>query len=226
MIRMELKGKVINFLGDSITEGAGVSDIKNNRYDNVMLQKCGLKKVNNYGIGGTRIAYQRHPSEKARHDLDFCGRAFDMDKDADVIIVFGGVNDYGHGDAPFGTVGDTSRETFCGSVDYLCRIIRSLYPKAIPVFLAPAHCLGDKETSVSIDRTVYATEERPLSDYVEAILAIAPMHGFHTLSLYDELGLDPNDPDVYATYTTDGLHYNDLGHRIIADHVIRFIESI
>ena len=31
---MELKGKTINFLGDSITEGVGVSDIQNNRYDN------------------------------------------------------------------------------------------------------------------------------------------------------------------------------------------------
>ena len=83
---MDLKGKTINFLGDSITEGCGVTDIEANRYDNVIKRKCQLKKVNNYGIGGTRIAYQRHPSQKARYDQDFCARSYDMDKSADIII--------------------------------------------------------------------------------------------------------------------------------------------
>ena len=50
---MDLKGKTINFLGDSITEGCGVTDIEANRYDNVIKRNCQLKKVNNYGIGGT-----------------------------------------------------------------------------------------------------------------------------------------------------------------------------
>ena len=33
---MELKNKSVNFLGDSITAGAGVKDIPANRYDNVL----------------------------------------------------------------------------------------------------------------------------------------------------------------------------------------------
>ena len=66
---MELKGKTINFLGDSITEGAGVSDIQNNRYDNRLKAMLELKKLNNYGIGGTRIAHQSVPSEEPRYDL-------------------------------------------------------------------------------------------------------------------------------------------------------------
>ena len=36
---MDLKGKTINFLGDSITEGCGVSDVEANRYDNVIKRK-------------------------------------------------------------------------------------------------------------------------------------------------------------------------------------------
>ena len=60
---MELKGKVINFLGDSITEGSGVSDIANCRYDNVIHREYGLAAHNNYGIGGTRLAYQKNPSQ-------------------------------------------------------------------------------------------------------------------------------------------------------------------
>ena len=90
---MELKGKVIDFLGDSITEGVGVSDRKNNRYDNVLKRECGLKETYNYGVGGSRIAHQRTPSAKPRHDLCFCGRAYDLNKTADVIVVYGGIND-------------------------------------------------------------------------------------------------------------------------------------
>ncbi len=75
---MELKNKTINFLGDSITEGVGVSDIKNSRYDNRLKEMLELKKVNNYGMGGTRIAHQSVPSEEPRYDLCFCGRAYDM----------------------------------------------------------------------------------------------------------------------------------------------------
>lgn len=222
---MELKGKIVNFLGDSITEGRGVLD-QQNRYDNILCQQCGFLKTNNYGVSGTRIAYQVTPSLNARHDLDFCGRAYDMDKSADIIIVYGGVNDYGHGDAPFGEVGDLSRKTFCGSVAFLCRTIRELYPNAVPVFLTPAHCLGDREVSHSANRPATAIEHRPLKDYVDAILAIAPTYGFYTLNLYEELGLDPNDPEIYQKYAPDGLHYNDLGHQVIAEKVRALLESI
>lgn len=102
---MELKGKIIDFLGDSITEGVGVRDIENNRYDNILKRKYGLKAVYNYGIGGTRYAHQSKPSLKPRHDLCFCGRAFNLNPDADIIVVYGGVNDYIHGDAPIGNWG-------------------------------------------------------------------------------------------------------------------------
>ena len=71
---MELKGKIIDFLGDSITEGVGVCD-QNNRYDNVVHRRLELAAHYNYGIGGTRLAHQSAPSETPRYDLCFCGRA-------------------------------------------------------------------------------------------------------------------------------------------------------
>ncbi len=36
---MKLEGLTVNFLGDSITEGTGVTNIPENRYDN-RLKKC------------------------------------------------------------------------------------------------------------------------------------------------------------------------------------------
>ena len=73
---MNLNGLTINFLGDSITEGTGVTDRANCRFDNRLVKLCNLAKANNYGIGGTRLAHQIHPSEKPRYDLCFCGRAY------------------------------------------------------------------------------------------------------------------------------------------------------
>lgn len=45
----------------------------------------------------------------------FCGRLDEMDKNADAVVVFGGTNDYGHGDAPFGLFTDRTDETFYGA---------------------------------------------------------------------------------------------------------------
>lgn len=220
---MKLEGKIINFLGDSITEGVGVIDKDNNRFDNILFHECKLKKVNNYGVGGTRIAHQTFPSDKPRHDLEFCGRAFDMDPNADIVIVYGGVNDYFHGDAPFGTYEDTDRTTFCGSVYWLCNFINETYPDSEHIFIAPARTEGDLCASKSERKPKTAKEQRPLKDYVDAIMTIASKCGFKTLSFYDSLGLNPNDPEIKEKYTIDGIHFNDEAHHIIAEKIKNFL---
>ena len=45
---MNVKGFKVNFLGDSITFGVGVSDIPNCRYDNRIAKMLELSKVNNH----------------------------------------------------------------------------------------------------------------------------------------------------------------------------------
>jgi len=220
---MKLQGKIINFLGDSITEGYGVVDIENNRFDNVLKRLCGLKAVNNYGIGGTRIAHQFIPSETPRWDLSFCARARDMDKSADIIVVFGGVNDYLHGDAPFGKIGDTSRDTFCGSVDFLISFLKETYPDAALVFLTPAHCIGDGQPSTSPFKYI---EGYPLKNYVNVIEKTAAHYQVPVLNLFEKLGIDPNIKEDCEKYTTDGLHFNDKGHFIIAEKLKSFLEAL
>lgn len=105
---MELKGKKINFLGDSITEGAGTS-CEAARFTCVLKDIAGLSEIRNYGIGGTRIARQQTVTNEKHDKNDYCGRFQSMDDDADIIVVFGGTNDYGHGDAPFGSFSTARR---------------------------------------------------------------------------------------------------------------------
>ena len=117
---MQLEGKTINFLGDSITQGVGVSALEF-VYPNLIKEKYGLEKANNYGISGTRFAKQTKPSDEPSFDLDFCSRVAEMDPDADAVVVFGGTNDFGHGDAPLGCPDDRTKDTFWGACHELMR---------------------------------------------------------------------------------------------------------
>lgn len=222
---MELEGKIISFLGDSNTAGRNVVDKENNRFDNVIFHKCKLKRVNNYGISGTRIAHQRVPSPKARHDGSFCTRAWDMDLQSDIIVVMGGTNDYGHGDAPLGRPGDKTRATFCGAVEHLCGLLKELYPDAVVLFLTPPHSKGDGFPS-SDPRKGSKAKRHILEDYVDMILRIVPKYGFAVFDMFRNLGIDFNNPDDYEKYSFDGLHFNDLGNRMLADKIIEVLKSL
>lgn len=224
---MNIQGFKVNFLGDSITEGVGVSD-QSNRYDQQLKELCGLSAVNCYAISGSRLAHQIAPSEKPRYDLCFCGRAYDMDPTADMIIVYGGVNDYIHGDAPFGKMGDTTPATYCGGVYFLMNFLREAYGEKPILFLAPARCFLRKTVDdlAPSNHARKTTPGLPLRAYVDVILETAKQFDIAALDLYTALGIDPHDAADFETYTTDGLHFNDAGHIKLARCVKDFIESI
>ncbi len=215
---MDLSGKIISFLGDSITEGHSVTDIPNCRYDHIIGKSTGAKETHNYGIGGTRIAHQSRPSEKPRWDLCFCGRAYDMEPASDVIIVFGGTNDYGTGDAPFGTLTDSCPDTYCGGVDFLMRILKELYPNAKIVFLTPLRRQNDEMPATK--------QGKPLWDYCRVIEQKGQEYGIPVLNLYEALDINPNLEYDRLAYTADGLHLNDIGHGMLAQCVLAFLRKL
>lgn len=224
---MELKGKVIDFLGDSITEGVGVSNPAENRYDNRLKAMYGLAATYNYGVGGTRLAHQKVPSEKPRHDLCFRGRAYDLNKSADVVVVYGGVNDYLHGDADFGEMSDRTHRTFCGAVYSLMSFLKEQHPDATVVFMTPAHChykgVSDKQVSI---REMKQADAKPLQAYVDVIKARGKELGVPVLDLFENLGLDPNLESDKENFTVDGLHFNDEGHAYIAKALGDFLTAL
>ena len=127
----------INFLGDSITEGAWAIP-KGKRYSTLVCQMLGATE-NNYGIGGTRIAKQKQLGVGEKDDTDFFTRAQTMDKEADFVFVFGGTNDYGHGDAAIGSLQDVTRNTFYGALKALVEYLISVYGKSRLCFILPLH---------------------------------------------------------------------------------------
>ena len=202
---MELKGLTINFLGDSITEGRGTTG-EDKVFHQIIKEKYGLKHAYNYGIGGTRIARQVVPSKvKPRHDLTFELRSDIMDRNADAVVVFGGTNDFGHGDAPFGNVDSEDIYTFCGAVNSLINKLKRDFSNAKIIFMTPIHRITEMNPS--------NPDGKILEDYVNAIRTICKKHSIPVIDLFEINPLDPADSKLVP----DGLHPSDAGHSIMAE---------
>ena len=213
-----LKGKKINFLGDSITFGAGTSH-NGKRFTSIIAEATGAV-CRNYGIGGTRIARQQVPTEWPEQDLDFNMRAVDMDPDADYVVVFGGTNDFGHGDAPFGKFEDRTVNTFCGALHCLYTTLLNRYPAAKIMVITPLHRQYEDNPKPN--------EAQPLvlKDYVDMIRRTAEYYSLPVLDLYAGSGLQPNVPVIREVFVPDGLHPNDAGQEILATKILHALCSL
>ncbi len=218
---MNLKGLKINFLGDSITEGVGTSG-DGFRFVDRIAQETGAV-CRNYGISGTRLARQRVASWDLSFDKYFGSRVEEMDKDADVVVIFGGTNDYGHGDAPVGDFCDRTVDTFCGAVHCLYRSIIEKYPASKIVVITPLHRVGELDPRVTGPK---GEEPVCLVDFVDIIREIAEYYSLPVLDLFATSGLQPEVGIIQDMYIPDGLHPNDAGHVILANKIKSFLEQL
>lgn len=216
---MNIKGKIIDILGDSIAEGAMASSPLLS-FPSLLSRQYGAI-VNNYGIGGARIARQSN-SKDEYYPYDFNFRATSMDKNADIIIIFGGTNDFGHGDAAIGDEKDTSVYTFCGALNTLIMALKNTYSKAKIIFITPL------ERSNMMNPYGSGYKEKPgalLYTYVNIIIKKAKENNCLVLDLFhdSDFKLDQNgyNPNLFD----DMLHPNDMGHALIAKKIVDFIQK-
>ena len=219
---MILKGATVNFLGDSITQGVGASSLET-RFTDVFAREFGLKTVNNYGISGTRIARQQHPeTDNPFYDQDFCRRFSEMDPNADAVVVFGGTNDFGHGDAPLGTFADRTPDTFTGACHYLMNGLLEMYAGKPVVILTPLHRWNE-----GCPRGDVKTEDvAPLSTYRTILLRVAESYALPVLDLYAVSGIQPTNARNRERLAPDGVHPNDAGYALLAHRIGKFLESL
>ena len=218
---MKLQGKKINFLGDSITEGHGVS-CQENVFHQVMKREYDLAEARNYGVGGSRFARQMVPSEP-QWDQDFCQRATEMEKDADAVVVFGGTNDFGHGDAPIGDFSDCEPNTFYGACHFLFRYLIETYPDAVIAVCTPLHRLNEDDPMGDHRYKVYHYGD--LKTYVAIIREVAEYYSLPVIDLYAKSGIQPKVDIMREKFMPDGLHPNDAGHERIAHVIGNFLLS-
>lgn len=203
------------FFGDSITEGMGASSIEN-CYVKQVGEMLGAE-VWNYGLAGTRIARTKNAkSNLHRRAIDFNLRTVLLETSADRIFVFGGTNDFGHGDAPMGEIGDYSPYTFHGSVNLLFSTLLGMYGKEKIVIILPL-----QRYNHSVKQNAFTGKY--LKDYVDVLRYYVKLYGFKCIDLFEN-GL-PEPPAGISEYFIDGLHPNDKGHKVLAEKICEFIKN-
>ncbi len=222
---MKLEGLKINFLGDSITEGVGASDKTRTVYHAVLKNEAGLAEARNYGISATRFALQKGSDVRPKDGYvdvnSFCERFEKMDDDADAVVVFGGTNDFGHGDADLGTFDDRTADTFYGACHVLFSGLVKKYLGKPIVIMTPLHRCGERNIPLK-PKGQYGI----LKEYVDIIREVAEYYSLPVLDLYAESGLQPEIPQIKEKYVPDGLHPNDNGNAVIAHKLKRFLEAL
>ena len=212
------------FLGDSITMGYGLADPAA-RFPTVFCALAGMTEVN-YGITGTLVA---RSGLSASDGTAFIDRAPAME-DGDLIVVFGGTNDYFWSGTDLGSPDSDDPTRFCGAARLLCRQLTEKYHGKPIVFLLPYRMRGvgnfagghdprDSSFHPSYEPNLFG---RTLADYCGILRDAAKEAGFLLLDLQEDPEIDVSRSDAdYEAFTLDGCHPNEAGHRKIAEKLLR-----
>ena len=201
------KNKIANFLGDSQTE---VNNHKNKIYCDWVKEILGLSKVNNYGISGTTIAKKNTSDNTA-----MCVRYANMDSNADLICVMGGVNDRWF-NCQMGSFGDTDPITFYGAMETLANGLLTKYPGKTIIFITPTE--QNHDGCNSANTTGYTP-----TDFANAMKRVCAKYSIPVFDANTCSGIYPLNQANASIYTTDKLHLNNKGHEVLGNKLSKFI---
>ena len=211
---MDLSSLKINFLGDSITEGF-YADTKQTSYVGRFQTQYPNATIRNYGVGGSCISNKCVWSSE-----DMRARAKRMETDVDLIVIYGGTNDF-HCMTPLGTPEDRTADTFFGAYNLLLDDLFERYPntKIVLCTILPRF----DETWPERDGRVRVA---PLQAYVEIIREIGHIRNLPVVDLFTlEAFREPLPGDI-SPLTKDGLHPLDPGHEILFNHIHQALLSL
>lgn len=194
-----LSGKIINFLGDSITEGmlTGHSDIMERPYPSVVasLLNC---TCNNYGKSGSSLV----DSSAAYSYESFIDRMTTMNKQADMNVVMGGINDFSHSQILLGNKSDSGTSTIYGALNTIAEYLIENFPNAINVFCSPTRIISQNNGRYAMEELVYAVK------------SVAKKYGFVFIDTYHCLPMwMPQNSKLVERYGVNGVnttHPNQL----------------
>ena len=213
--------KTIAFLGDSITAGVGTNYL----YHMYIHDRFGYT-CKNYGYGGSGYA-RSYPSTGGKMATgqegmgvtitssnkiipnDFLTRIATIPQTIDALIIFGGTNDWSHGDT-------ISFSDFQTAVENVLSYAQTNFGRAPIIVLSPTHRLNDS--------TPNATTNKTLQDYADELKKICEKYGVYYIDMMGNSGLNPDNANNNTLYYTrddtsvsDGLHPNHFAHIEIAN---------
>ena len=217
------KGKRIGFLGNSITEFG--------EYVKAYEELTGCK-VYNYGVSATHMAKIDASTSNA-----FETRYRNMTTSLDLIVVFGGTNDFGHANtADFGSFSDGTKAdtyTFYAGLHRLFKGLTTRYRYKPIVVMTPIHHGTDIDTPEykmnadgTIEEGVNPKTGKTFREYVDAIKEVAAFYSIIVLDAYSYSGLSPMAEGSQRIFFRDGLHLNDRGGERLARWMYPQLELI
>ena len=205
------KKKKIACLGDSITEGVNANGWQWHRYIDKYFKENGVETtIVNLGIGGTSVCTSSHVTASLQ---PFVNRLNTIPTDTDVIVIFGGTNDWGN-NATLGTISDTGNSSFYGAYKYMLEWLAINRPNAKILTITPLKRYFRGNTTTWINaQTTRNTKGQLLQDYVRAVKEVSEMYAIPCVDLHNESGLNPVLEIVRTKYMGDGLHPTAEGNK-------------
>lgn len=211
-------GKKMNVLGDSKTHGdiVGTGVITPLSWTYYIPSLTGLDICRNYGISGTTISGSASNS--------FVNRYSNMDNDAELICVYGGINDHLNS-RPLGNYGDSTKETFYGALELLISGLIKKYPTSYIFFITPMKYNRGYGGTVTGGDSVN-DDGHILKDYVNAIYEMCDKYSIPILDFYKYGGITPYITEQYNELMPDKLHENEKGYERTAHRIAGFIKTL
>lgn len=233
-----VKGKKVCILGDSITVGATFDN------NNGTLTYRRLAEENRwwsyfkdrYEFGECVVDAQsgrsfiRDGSESER----FTQRVKNIATDTDIIIVFGGINDFTQGLA-LGTVDDTpsdnngaeTTQTFNSAIKYCADYLTNNFQNATIVFMTPLQKQNDDSASINSGASYQNAQGKRQIDYINALKDVCRNYGIYCLDMSEKSNFRVASSDWVNTYMPDGLHPNEEGTKIYVNNcIIPFFDDL
>lgn len=211
-------GKKWVCVGDSLTENNSATT---KHYQDYIAEELGVDIIN-MGVGGS--GYMRgQDTSKA-----FYQRVLNVPTSANVVTVFGGGNDCNLSVIPYdklGDVTDSGTDTICGCINKTLDNYYTVMPTVPIGIITPSHW----QQFPTSDKT------NRMEKVVEKLIEIAEMRSVPILDLYHCSSLRPwdetNRNECFSNGDNldgngDGVHPNELGHKIISSKIREFIKTL
>lgn len=199
----------ITCLGDSITAASNLDTIENYQsmsYPSQLGEILGAEEVVNLGIGGSSIGRYWENA--------FVDRYQEIPEDTDVILVMGGTNDgFCASEKELGSLEKREKDTFTGDLDELLFGLQKDYPDAQIVLITPLPNVLHDLLRKSRDYLL------PQSAFVRVMKQLGEEHGIPVIDLYNSNFLDTHDAAVIHALMPDGVHGNETGYCMLAQHI-------
>lgn len=189
-------GLKATFYGDSLTERNGHYT---KGYHSWISDILGFVSYENYGVSGYTIK-------------DVANKVINTTASGDIIFVMAGVNDQTFS-KPLGTFNDdSSTDTTYGAIRLLCSTLKEKYPTKLIVYITPHYQIRYLS---DLGITSYEVSK--------AIKEICYQYGIPVYDNYQLSGIYPQNSTNKTLYTTDGCHWNDLGHELVGKNIAKYM---